>query len=295
MIPIATRRSWGARYSDGDLTLYGPATEVFVHHTVTATLPVDADPEDEREQMRMLESIGQNRFGTGISYNALVFPSGRAYQGVSWNRRGTHTGGRNSTARSISFVGNFETREPSDLAIAKAAAIYASGMGEEWRSAAPLRGHRDVSQTACPGRNLYARLGDIRKGGVGEIDNPVKPLPPVNDSGDLSVDGFWGGGTTRRLQKVLGTPIDGIVSSQEVLWKAANPGLTTGWDWDENPQGSRLISEMQQVMGLNRDGILGPNFVRGLQRRMKTPVDGVLSERSKAIMAMQRRLNDGKF
>jgi hypothetical protein len=292
MIPIATRDSWGARYPNGDLTLYGSALEVFVHHTVTATLPVDADPDDEREQMRALESIGQSRFGTGISYNCLIFPSGRPYQGVSWNRRGTHTGGRNSTARSISFAGNFEAHEPSDLAILTAAAIFEAGKGVEWRSTAPLRAHRDVSQTACPGKNLYARLGEIRKG-ADLVDNPVNP--PASDPTDLVVDGYWGKNVTRRLQKVLGTPVDGIVSSQEIEWAPSNPGLTTGWDWDQYPQGSRLISEMQRVMGLNRDGILGPVFVRALQRRMGTPVDGVLSAKSKAIMAMQRRLNDGKF
>lgn len=293
MIPLRTRKSWGARYSDGDINLYGPALEVFVHHTVTATLPEDADPDDEEALMRSIESIGQSRFGTGISYNSLVFPSGRAYQGVSWDRRGTHTGGRNSTARSISFVGNFETHQPSDLAIATAAAIYASGKGEQWRETAPLRGHRDVSQTACPGRHLYARLGEIRKGGADYVDNPI--TSPPSGGNELIEDGFWGKGTTRRLQKVLGTPIDGIVSSQEEAYRYMNPGLTSGWDWDDNPQGSRLISEMQRVMGLKRDGILGPKFVRGLQKRMGTPVDGVLSEQSKAIIALQKRLNDGKF
>lgn len=161
---IGTRGSWGARYQDGDLTLTGLAQEVFVHHTVTATLPQDASIEDEREQMREIEAIGQSRFGTGISYNVLVFPSGRAHQGVSWNRRGTHTGGMNSTVRSICFAGNYETAEPTDAQIATASAIYRGGKGVLWRADAPLRGHRDVKETACPGKNVYSRLGDIRAG-----------------------------------------------------------------------------------------------------------------------------------
>ena len=96
MVNIATRASWGARFRDGDINLAGLATEVTIHHTVTTTLAAGATVAQEQAQMRSLEQIGQNRFGAGISYNVIVFPSGRAYQGVSFNRRGTHTGSRNS-------------------------------------------------------------------------------------------------------------------------------------------------------------------------------------------------------
>jgi hypothetical protein len=144
-LSIASRASWGARYPDGDLTLTGLAVEVFVHHSVTAQLSPDASIAAEAEQMRALESVGQSRFGTGISYNVLIFPSGRAYQGVSWN-----------------FAGNYETNQPTPAQISTAAAIYREGKQRWWTQNAPLRGHRDVSQTACPGRNLYARIDDIR-------------------------------------------------------------------------------------------------------------------------------------
>jgi hypothetical protein len=177
-VPIATRTSWGARYADGDLTLAGLAAEVFAHHTVTTQLPASATVEQERAQMRAIEQIGQSRFGTGISYNVVIFPSGRAYQGVSFNRRGTHTDRRNSTVRSICFAGNYETNQPTTAQIATAAAIYAEGRGKWWTAGAPLRGHRDIKATDCPGRHVYSRLGEIRSGAT-PVTNPVKPLPPV--------------------------------------------------------------------------------------------------------------------
>lgn len=164
-VPIATRASWGARFQDGDLTLAGLATEVFLHHTVTAHLGPGATVAAEQAQMRHLENIGQQRFGRGISYNLMIFPSGRAYQGVSWNRRGTHTGGRNSTSRSISFVGNFEHNHLTTVEVNVAAAILAYGRGRWWTHGAPLRAHRDVSATLCPGRHALARMGEIRAGG----------------------------------------------------------------------------------------------------------------------------------
>jgi hypothetical protein len=287
---IASRASWGARYPDGDLTLRGLAVEVFVHHSVTAQLAPGASIAAEAEQMRALESVGQSRFGTGISYNVVIFPSGRAYQGVSWNRRGTHTGGRNSTARSICLAGNYEVNEPTAAQISTAAAIFGAGKGRWWTSGAPLAGHRDVSQTACPGRYLYARIDDIRTGSGSTPPSPGEP-------GRVPVDGFWGRATTRRLQQELGTPVDGVVSSQSIAWRNSNPGLTTGWEWVQDARGSRVIATLQRRIGMASgqvDGKIGPRTIRALQTYLGTPADGVISRESRAVMALQRRLNDGR-
>ena len=292
---IYPRSVWNPRYQDGDLTLSGPADSVSVHHSVTKQLSPNASRAEEHEQMRALESVGQSRFGTGISYNVVIFPSGRAYQGTSFHRRGTHTGGRNSTTRSICFAGNYEEHKPTDAAIATAHRIYAEGEGDEWDRDAPLFGHRDVSQTACPGRHVYARLNEIKYGGAVEVNNPIDPKPS-KPSGPrlLKVDGYWGRNVSTRLQQVLRTPVDGVVSSQSRYWKDRNPGLTTGWDWDTHPQGSRVISELQERIGAGRDGILGEDSIRRLQRHLGTPVDGVISRESQAVMALQRRLNNNR-
>jgi hypothetical protein len=292
-VDIRSRASWDARYQDGDLTLTGLALEVFVHHSVTAHLSPDASIAAEQEQMRKIEAVGQSRFGTGISYNVVIFPSGRAYRGVSWNRRGTHTGGRNSTVRSICFAGNYEVNKPTDAQIATAAAIVAQGRGLWWRQAAPVLGHRDVSQTACPGRYLYARLDDIAAGGQ-LVSNP-KPTAPASPVG-LVVDGRWGSATSWALQLALGTPADGVVSSQALRWRDTNPGLTTGWQWVRDPRGSLMITALQARTGAERDGILGPDSVRRLQRRLGLAVvDGEIWNPSSPVRALQRRLNEGKF
>lgn len=155
MVAVASRASWGARYRDGDITLSGLANEVFLHHTVTAQLSANATVAQEQAQMRNIEAIGQSRFKYGISYNVIIFPSGRAYQGVSWNRRGAHTGGLNSTSRSICFAGNYETNRPTEAQLQTAGAILREGRNKWWTKNAPLRSHRDVAQTACPGRHVH--------------------------------------------------------------------------------------------------------------------------------------------
>lgn len=296
---IASRASWGARHDDGDLTLSGPANDVFLHHSVTTQLAQAASIAAEREQMRKIESVGESRFGTGISYNVLVFPSGRAYQGVSWNRRGTHTGGRNSTARSICLAGNYDIYEPTDAQIATAQRIYHGGMGRLWRAGAPLYPHRAVKATACPGNHAYARLDDIRST-AGLINNP-KPatdLDPTPAPGrpQVLVDGRWGSATTMALQNELGTTVDGVVSSQALRWKYDNPGLTTGWEWVRDPKGSRVIAAMQRRIGATDDGILGPDSIKRLQRHLSLRVvDGEIWNPSETVRQLQHRLNDGKF
>ena len=109
----------------------------------------------------------------------------------------------------------------------------------------------------------------------------------------LSVDGWWGQATTRRLQQVLGTPVDGVVSSQSAAWRSQNPGLTTGWEWTGSPVGSQLIQALQRTLSVEADGLIGPGTIRALQARMGTPQDGVLSEQSQCITALQQRLQKG--
>ncbi|GAA4707511.1 N-acetylmuramoyl-L-alanine amidase [Promicromonospora umidemergens] len=295
---IRSRHSWGARYPDGDLTLSGLALEVFVHHSVTTQLSPGASVAAEEQEMRQLEAVGQSRFSSGISYNVVIFPSGRAYQGVSFHRRGTHTGGRNSKARSICLAGNYETHKPTDAQIATAHAIYDDGQGKWWRTRAPLRGHRDVSQTACPGRHLYSRIDDIRDGGkLVSNPKPTAPKPgPKPGGGGLVVDGRWGSSTTWALQDELGTPADGRVSSQALRWRDDNPGLTTGWDWTRDPRGSQVITALQARIGAERDGVLGPDSIRRLQRHLGViAVDGEIWNPSATVKALQRRLNAGRI
>lgn len=111
-------------------------------------------------------------------------------------------------------------------------------------------------------------------------------------SAAVSVDGYWGSGTTRALQQIMGTPIDGVVSSQDAYWKSRNPGLTSGWEWVADAQGSALIQALQKLWGVSgADGLIGPNTIKAMQRFYGTVQDGVLDEESSAIMAMQRWIN----
>lgn len=154
-------------------------------------------------------------------------------------------------------------------------------------------------------------MDDVAKGilaafGIGAkepSDEPVKEEPtkkPTASTNKIDEDGKWGSGTTRKLQEVLGTTKDGIVSSQWSGWKSQNPGLTTGWEWVSNAKGSTVIKAMQKKLGVSTDGKIGPDTINALIKRYKkesgaTVYDGKLDYPSKTIKAMQKSLNKGKF
>ena len=53
---------------------------------------------------------------------------GHVYEGRGWNKVGGHTLGYNSVAVAISFIGNFQNRNPNARAVAAAQNIIACGV-----------------------------------------------------------------------------------------------------------------------------------------------------------------------
>lgn len=113
----------------------------------------------------------------------------------------------------------------------------------------------------------------------------------------LDVDGYWGTATTKAMQQLLGTPVDGVVSSQSEYWKSKNPGLTTGWEWvaESAAEGSQLIIAVQKKLGVTADGLIGTNTIRALQKKLAAgEADGVFDAPSPAVKKLQANLNSGK-
>jgi hypothetical protein len=180
---IISRGEWGARYGDGFAPAPLPASEVWLHHSVTVAPDLVPPFDDEYVAMRTLERIGQERFGGGISYTWAAMPSGRIYQGHSVGRRGAHTRGRNSIARAVVLVGNYEDRVTTDAQREGVADLLRHAHEQGWIKQARLDGgHRDApgAATACPGRHGMAAIADINRRAASEEDD----MP--------SVDEIWG-------------------------------------------------------------------------------------------------------
>jgi hypothetical protein len=163
-VNIIRRAQWGARYADGFDAAPLPAREVWGHHSVTVAPDLLPPYDDEDAAMRTLEKIGQDRFSRGVSYTFAIMPTGRVYEGHGVGRQGSHTAGRNSIARAIVFVGNYETQKVTAQQIESAAQLLAHGWRAGWWTAPRLNGgHRDApgAATACPGRHVTAAIPTI--------------------------------------------------------------------------------------------------------------------------------------
>lgn len=109
----------------------------------------------------------------------------------------------------------------------------------------------------------------------------------------LNVDGYWGPATTRELQRIFNTTIDGVVSHQ--VQDGCKAACTVGWQYDKTYIGSELICAMQHWLGVNVDGLLGPISIKALQKKMWTTVDGKLDAPSACVKQMQRFINAGNL
>ena len=119
----------------------------------------------------------------------------------------------------------------------------------------------------------------------------------TTETDKLVVDGKWGSDTTTRLQQIFGTTVDGKISNQWATYQDSNPGLTSGWEWQEKPngKGSQLIKAMQNWAGMpesKRDGEWGPDTCEAVQKKLGTTVDGEVSNPSQMVKALQRWANE---
>ena len=133
----------------------------------------------------------------------------------------------------------------------------------------------------------------IKKAGLnGYGKAPAKPA-----AAKLTVDGLWGASTTKRLQEIFGTTVDGKVSNQLAKYQYSNPGLKSGWEWLDKPnvKGSQLIKAMQKWAGMAtnaQDGLIGPTTIKAFQKKLGTYVDGKVSNPSAMVKALQKWANN---
>lgn len=243
MVQIIARSRWGARYARGFTSAPLPASEVWLHHSVTIApnlVWVDADrdgvEDDEERAMRTLEDIGQSRFGGGISYTFAVMPSGRIYEGHGVDRQGAHTGGRNSIARAIVLVGDYSRQAMTEAQMRAVAALLQHGRAAGWWKAARLNGgHRQApgASTACPGDAAFAaipRINQLAAGGpIEEVDElSARAEKLIADIHEVLISGITTDSRYNRdlayiVGKVdgVGKQVTGAISAQEARVLAA--------------------------------------------------------------------------
>lgn len=166
-----------------------------------------------------------------------------------------------------------------------------------WNSSAFWTQTRKKGDSNWGQNSTYEFLGFIYNPAVADDVVSAEEKEETKPAAKLDEDGLWGKDTTTRLQQIFGTPVDGEVSNQHKRYKASNPGLRSGWDWQDKPngEGSVLIKAMQKWAGMPTsewDGMIGPKTIRAIQTKLGTPVDGVVSNPSTMVKALQKWANE---
>lgn len=135
----------------------------------------------------------------------------------------------------------------------------------------------DFTQDADEVRGTNWGLSEI--GGT-PVNNPSNP------GGQLDVDGELGPRTISKWQRVMGTPVDGVITP-------GNSDLVRAVQ-------RKLKATVNNNLVVDGDGIYQNNrrykTAEALQRYLGSPVDGIISAPvSLVVKALQRRLNEDRF
>lgn len=102
----------------------------------------------------------------GIGYHYLIRKDGMIEQGRQPVKVGAHAQDNNETSIGVCLAGNFEIGKPTEQQMAAVKELcywLCRKYGLDSRKKGVIVGHRDLNDTACPGNNLYKRLGEIRR------------------------------------------------------------------------------------------------------------------------------------
>jgi hypothetical protein len=186
---IVSRSGWGA---DESLRRRGPSYASslrysVVHHTATGNSYTQAEAPGIVRSIYRWHTV--NNGWNDIGYNALVDRFGTVYEGryggLDRAVIGAHAAGFNSGSFGISLIGNMEQVSSVPAAafdsmvnmIAWKFSIHGvdahgrttetAGSGSRFATGQRVTlhtivGHRDVGNTACPGRALYPRMAEMR-------------------------------------------------------------------------------------------------------------------------------------
>lgn len=185
---IVPRSGWNAneKVAREHASSTGRVRTVFIHHT---NQPNDYDCSDVPRLLRALEEDHVRRGWDDLGYNFIVDRCGTIYEGraggLDGSVEGAHTKGFNAHSLGVAALGDFdEDRRVPGAMVDSIAALAAwklrPGISPRGRTRMVsssdasrfdkghrarlhvISGHRDAYTTNCPGKALYAKLGEIR-------------------------------------------------------------------------------------------------------------------------------------
>lgn len=328
---IITRAEWGADESlvNGEHRINSTIKALVLHHTAGSNSYSRAEAVQELRGIYAYHTKVQG--WADIGYNMLVDRYGRIYEGrrgsISEAVQGAHAGGFNTDTYGVSVMGDFDVAGAPQAAIDAVKRVTAWKMGQYGvdptgtatlvsagggTSRYPagtvvtvnaLSGHRDVGQTACPGRYLYPKLGEIRSYAASVVPEPPPPVPsltafPRDWNGDGDAD-MMARDSSARLWSYRGNGTGGFEPRAQIGKGWGSRDLVTqAGDWDGDGDGDVIgrdvrLGNLWLYPGDGRGGWEPPRNIGGNWRVVDALIGPGDFDGDGAVDLVARRRDDG--
>ena len=163
-ISAVSRSYWHAAAPQASrMTRMGGYDRITVHHEGNATPNYDSNATAVACSLRRIQNAHCKTMHAGdIGYHFIIDRQGTIWQGRELRYQGAHVKSNNSNNIGIMCLGNFEIQQPTQAQVNTLARLCQALMQGYHIPRNKLYGHRELRSTACPGRNLFPLVVNIR-------------------------------------------------------------------------------------------------------------------------------------
>lgn len=146
-----------------NLTKRNKTDYIVIHHSAT----------NSNLSVQEIHEYHQKSLGwAGIGYNFYITKQGKIYTGRPIDTVGAHCENYNSVSVGVCLCGNFEIEKPTEQQL-NALRDLLKDLKAKYPNA-KIVGHKDLNATACPGKNLYSKLGSLIANAITPKEEYVK-------------------------------------------------------------------------------------------------------------------------
>lgn len=138
-----------------------PVKRITLHHDGMDTF-TSPRYEAARDRLEKIRTAHRSKSWGDIGYHFLIDPAGRVWQGRPLDWQGAHVARQNEGNIGICVMGNYESQHANQTQLRSIEAFTAQLMRMYRVPLREVRTHREMAQTACPGRNLQPSLVAMR-------------------------------------------------------------------------------------------------------------------------------------
>ena len=163
----------------GNMSLRSKVLEyIVVHHTASTA----------KETVEQIHNFHiNNNAWAGIGYHFYIRKDGTIYKGRPEKYSGAHCENYNSVSLGICLEGNFEIEQPTEKQLTSLSELI-QYLKKKYGNIQVV-GHRDLNATACPGKNLYSKMGSVIANTISKQEEYVKVFMSNNKFSVVQSDG----------------------------------------------------------------------------------------------------------